>query len=114
MGLEISILTWWRGRFMGQDAYGNKYYQDKKCRRDGKIHRWVVYKGHPEASKVPCEWHSWLHYTTDNLPILRVKHTWEKPHLRNLSGTIFAYKPQKIFKLIEGGKKDYEAWAPEK
>ena len=27
--------------------------------------RWVLYAGEAEASAVPAEWHSWLHFTTD-------------------------------------------------
>ena len=27
--------------------------------------RWVIYNGVVEASRVPADWHGWLHYTND-------------------------------------------------
>ena len=62
------IFTWWNrqtlgtriytlflGKFVGEDAFGNKYYESK----NGK--RWVIYKNDVEASKIPDEWYSWIH-----------------------------------------------------
>ena len=128
-----AIFTWWggatigasfhikrRGVFVGQDDTGNKYYQarDAKDSYDGRKRRWVIYKGYAEASKVPPEWHGWLHYTFDEPPTVEPlkRQAWEKDHLPNLTGTIHAYKPQGA--LSHGGERqkataDYEAWTPE-
>ena len=64
------IFTWWNhqtlgtriytiifGKFIGKDEYGNKYYQSKKGRR------WVIYNGEVEATKIPNDWYSWIHFT---------------------------------------------------
>lgn len=118
MRLEIRLLTWWRGQYVGCDAQGHKYYQDRKPRRDGRIHRWVVFQGAPEATKVSAVWHGWLHYTTDELPdAQRTPYFWEKPHQPNLTGTSGAYRPKVCLKTNDSistakSKADYEAWIP--
>jgi NADH:ubiquinone oxidoreductase subunit len=77
--------------------------------------RWVVYAGDPEASRVPPEWHAWLHYTTDApLPELG-RRSWQKPHLANATGTAAGYRPPGHD--YSGGRRaratgDYEAWTP--
>ena len=97
------LLTWWngntlgtwiytkrQGRFVGEDLFGNTYYQTRDAKR-----RWVLYKGLAEPSLVPPEWHGWLHHTVDEPPTVappKVK-AWEKEHLPNLTGTPFAYRP---------------------
>jgi NADH:ubiquinone oxidoreductase subunit len=74
------------------------------------------YKGEPEGSKVPSEWHAWLHHTVDELPGERGHYAWEKPHQPNLTGTPLAYHPQGS--VLRGGHRaratgDYEPWSPE-
>ena len=76
MTLTTRIYTLFCGQLAGSDAFGNRYY-----RRRGRTHgdssvadkrrkekRWVIYKGIAEPSKVPPEWHGWLHYTFDTPP----------------------------------------------
>ena len=114
----MSFGTWLHtklhGERVGEDAYGNVYYTSKRMR--GTRHeRWVIYKGEPEASKVPPEWHAWLHHTTD-APIDTPVQPWQKPHLPNLTGTAQAYMPPGADQ--RGGHRakaadDYQAWTPE-
>ena len=73
--LGTRILTWLRGELAGSDAYGNRYYRlkgDKPQRlgagRFSRERRWVIYDGEPEGSKVPPEWHAWLHHMVDEVP----------------------------------------------
>ena len=129
-----NIFTWWngatigirntvgrRGVFVGKDELGNSYYEakdDKDSYDKGRKRRWVVYNGYAEASKVPADWHGWLHYTLDEPPTVAPlpRRAWEKDHLPNLSGTPMAWKPQGS--LANEGKRpaatgDYEAWTPE-
>jgi len=108
-----ALWTWRKGVKVGADDQGNAYYSSK----DG-VRRWVIYKGEAEASRVPPEWHRWLHYTTDVPPSERapVVKPWEKPHQPNLSGTSGAYFPQgSLHNPAERAKGtgDYEAWRPE-
>ncbi len=128
-----AIFTWWngatigagfhikrRGVPVGQDDYGNRYFEarDAKDSYDGRRRRWVIYKGYPDASKVPAEWHGWLHYTFEELPTQATlpRKAWEKDHLPNMTGTIHAWRPKGS--ITRGGERqraagDYEAWRPE-
>ena len=113
--LWIKLLTFFKGELVGKDSFDNKYYRTKGSKHI-KERRWVIYKGIPEASKVPAEWHGWLHHTISTPPNKKMKKwTWEKKHLPNLSGTIYAYKPAGHF--FSGGKRkaatgDYIPWKP--
>lgn len=111
------INTWINGKYVGRDGLGNRYYQERWRPRPGRrVRRWVLYAGYPEASKVPPEWHAWLHYTTDApLPDTNRK-PWQKPHVVNLTGTPMSYRP--AGHDYSGGTRaratgDYEAWTPE-
>jgi NADH:ubiquinone oxidoreductase subunit len=77
-----------------------------------------MYRGEPEASKVPPEWHAWLHHTVDEVPHpeSRPRYPWEKPHQPNMTGTPQAYRP--AGSILRGGMRapstgDYEPWTPE-
>lgn len=122
MSLGTRLYTWLRGELVGVDAYGNRYYREKGgVRRDvgglGRERRWVIYNGEPEGSKVPPEWHAWLHHTTDQPPLgARPKRPWLKEHVPNLTGTPYAYRPRGH--EFRGGHRakatgDYEPWRPE-
>ncbi|TNE33646.1 MAG: NADH:ubiquinone oxidoreductase subunit NDUFA12 [Alphaproteobacteria bacterium] len=114
------LFTWWRGEAVGEDQFGNRYFREKGKPTGpvGRERRWVLYKGRPEASKVPPAWHIWLHYTTDKLPDEQgiAANSWEKEYLPNLSGTDLAYHPDGSV-LTAGprqkGTGDYQAWKPE-
>ena len=118
--VHISLFTATsRNEHVGTDVLGNKYYESPKPRPGTKKpRRWVIYKGTPEASKVPPEWHGWLHYQTDIRPEEGEKsfrREWQKPHTANMTGTNQAYRPPGH--LLEGGQRDkatgdYEAWKP--
>ncbi len=115
MNIGTRIFTWLHGRAVGSDGDGNIYYEDKTVRGGVRTRRWVIYKGAPEASKVPPEWHAWLHYTTD-APIKMAARPWQKPHLANVTGTPLGYRPPGHD--YQGGQRavassDYESWSPD-
>lgn len=110
------LFTWWNsqtfgtrihtllsGKFKGVDVYGNKYYEDKKGRR------WVIYKDEIEATKIPQEWFSWIHYTKNKIENQQnlKKYDWQLEHEPNPTGTQKAYKPNKNNNAI---KKKYTTW----
>lgn len=106
------LLTLLKGESVGIDQYGNKYYQEKfyfSPPKSRPARRWVVYKGISEGSKVPAEWHGWLHFTTNTPPSEKrqEKYSWEKPHVLNLTGTKKAYKPTANRRATY-----YKAWTP--
>ncbi len=126
------LFSWWsgatigtlftvakRGRLVGTDELGNRYYESRDTQSyDGRRRRWVIYDGYAEATKVSPDWHGWLHYTFDEPPTedaLR-RQAWEKDHLPNLTGTPLAWRPPGS--LLTGGRRpeatgDYQAWTPE-
>lgn len=109
--LNTQLYTWRRGQKVGEDAEGNTYFQT----RDGK-RRWVIYHGEAEASRVPPDWHGWLHHTYDAPPTeVPLKHKpWEKPHQENLTGTPLAYAPPGSIRRGDPvARRDYDAWTPE-
>lgn len=115
MHLTTWIYTQLFGEKVGEDSQGNVYY----CRKRGnrREQRWVAYHGTVEASRVPPEWHGWLHYTYDATPEERTlpQYAWQKPHQPNLTGTALAYLPEGHG--LKGAHRsastsDYEPWQP--
>lgn len=107
-----------RAEFVHEDDYGNRYFEERKMTYDGRKRRWVTYKGYADASRIPAEWHGWLHHMYDDRPNetpLPTAQSFEKEHRPNLTGTIHAYHPKGS--LSGGGQRaknasDYEAWSP--
>jgi len=103
------------GDLVGTDEFGNHYYRGKGKKLQGRERRWVIYQGEVEASKVPSEWHAWLHHTVAE-PLTEEaakSRSWQQP---NLTGTAHAYRP--AGHEFKGGQRaaatgDYEAWSPE-
>jgi len=131
MGILGKLFTWWdgatvstllvnafSGEHVGTDAQGNRYYRTKKRRTDGSEVRRVIYNGANDASRVPAEWHGWLHNSYDGVPEshLPPARIWEVDYPPNATGTKAAYRPQGA--LEKGGHRaaatgDYESWTPE-
>jgi len=100
------IYTLFVGNYVGKDEFGNKYYSNSKKKR------WVIYKDRVESTKIPPEWHLWIHFLTDAKPESNAKKLiWQKKHEENLTGTSKAYKPDGS--LLSGKNKNlkkYEIW----
>lgn len=131
MSILSEIFSWWGGntwgtrytlwkigRKVGSDDFGNTYYiQAKGVGPLGVPRRFVVYKDLADASKVPPEWHGWLHYTVDTIPTDEdyQERPWQKPHEMNKTGTRDAYRPKGSILTPERRPKatgDYQAWKP--
>ena len=122
MSFWKQLLTWWNGQTLGtrfhtwrfgervgEDEFGNVYYQNGR-------RRWVIYDGLADASRVPPEWHGWLHQSWLEPPTVKPlpNKPWEKEHLPNLTGTTMAYAPAgSIRRERPEPRSDYEAWSPE-
>ena len=115
MTIGTRLFTWAKGKLVGTDQQGNRYYIERNGVKGRRVRRWVLYNGAVEASRVPPEWHAWLHYTVDE-PLLRsADKPWVKEHSANASGTANAYFPPGDDR--QGGIRphatgDYEAWKP--
>jgi NADH:ubiquinone oxidoreductase subunit len=123
--LLLQFFTWWngatwgtrfhswrKGEFVGEDAYGNRYYKQRGGNR-----RWVIYNGEAEASRIPPGWYGWMHGRTDVPPPNESykPFDWEKPHRPNLTGTAGAYRPKGSILSPERRPEvhgDYEPWRP--
>jgi NADH:ubiquinone oxidoreductase subunit len=125
MGFFKNMFTWWEGASLGThlstwrsgmkvgtDDHGNIYYRSKKGDR-----RWVIYEGSNDASRIPPEWHAWIHHQIDGTPdeALPPPPKFLKAPTPNLTGTTRAYRPSGS--LERGGQRqaasgDYEAWTP--
>jgi NADH:ubiquinone oxidoreductase subunit len=124
------IFIWWNGATLGalfdigrraakvgEDEFGNRYFEERRPSLEGRKRRYVLYKGYAEPSKVPPDWHGWLHHTFAEPPTERplLRRSWELPHQPNLTGTVAAYRPSGS--LAGTGTRpsatgDYEAWTP--
>ena len=143
MNILSKIFTWWDGatlgtmlwakragaQHVGTDTHGNRYFRaaprkapNAKGRPNGSYtqaeKRWVIYNGPNDASRVPSEWHGWLHGSYDGVPesYLPPPHVWEVDYTPNSTGTADAYLPRGA--LQRGGNRapttgDYEAWSPD-
>ena len=124
MKLLLQFFTWWNGstwgtRFytwrkgtkVGEDEFGNVYYEGDGGRR------WVQFNGPAEASAIPPGWHGWMHHRVDTPPSEEdyKAREWQKPHQPNLTGTVDAYFPKGSMANPETRPEvtgDYEAWKP--
>lgn len=131
MAILGKIFTWWNGATIGThlwswrngvevgtDAQGNRYFRTRKPDSSGRERRWVIYNGANDASRVPAEWHGWLHGSFDDVPEsnLPPPRIWEAEFTPNATGTPAAYRPAGA--LERGGHRaratgDYDAWSPD-
>ena len=127
MGFLSKIFTWWNGatvgtalftrfegREVGRDERGNIYFQHKK----NPARRWVIYAGDNDGSNVPPGWNIWLKGSIDELPEkgLPPKRRFEKPPVKNLTGTMAAFRPDGALgsgKIRPASTGDYEPWTPD-
>jgi len=101
--LGTKLKTIFFGKLVGSDSLGNKYYESKSGKR------WIIYIDEIDASKIPNEWYSWIHFTNNKIENNHnlKKHDWQKPHLSNQTGTENAYYPNKNNEQV---KKKYKSW----
>ncbi len=124
MNLFTQIFTWWNGstwgtRFytwrkgarVGQDQFGNTYYEGDGGRR------WVQYNGYADPTTIPPGWHGWMHGRSNVPPSKEtyVPRDWEMEHVPNLTGSSQARYPKGSLANPASRPKvtgDYEAWRP--
>ena len=101
--LGTKLMTIFSGKYIGRDVLGNKYYESKKGKR------WVIYNGEIDASKIPNEWYSWIHFINNKIENNHdlEKYNWQKPHQSNQTGTDNAHHHNINNEQI---KKKYTSW----
>ncbi|MCP4314603.1 MAG: NADH:ubiquinone oxidoreductase subunit NDUFA12 [Hyphomicrobiales bacterium] len=108
--------TWRKGTRVGEDEFGNVYYQGGTD-SEGRTRRWVIFNGPSEASAIPPGWHGWMHHRTNVSPADEnyTAMEWQKPHQPNMTGTAGAYRPKgSILNPADRPRVtgDYDAWTP--
>ena len=105
--LGTRLKTIFFGKLVGTDSFGNKYYESK----NGK--RWIIYSDEIDASNIPVEWYSWMHFTPNRIEKSHdiEKYTWQKPHQPNNTGTEKAYYPNRNKNNVINKK--YKSWKSE-
>ena len=102
------LVTLFLGKRVGVDDVGNRYYRHRVYEKK----RWVIYKDMVEASKVPPEWHAWLHNMSRQPPAKNDPDShpqWMKQHKPNYTGTSQAFA-RKSF--VSTGLREYKPWRP--
>ena len=110
--LATRLMTFFTGRRAGRDEAGNVYYHHRTL----STKRWVIYRGIVDASKVPAEWHAWLHNMRRNAPradAAAEDRAWFRPHRANMTGTKMALTRRPHLPEDEAQAViEYEAWKP--
>ena len=101
--LSTKIYTYFFGTAIGVDDLGNKYYISIDKKR-----RWVIYKSENYASELSIEWHGWLHWTTNSIPIKMSKS-------KNSKDKVFVTMDRDLSKnsyMKLGSDQSYQPWVP--
>jgi len=114
--LNTRFYTWRKGERVGEDEFGNVYYQGG-VDSEGRTRRWVIFNGYSEASAIPPGWNGWIHHRVDVPPVEEdyKPFAWQKQYVQNLTGTPAAYRPKGS--ILGTGHRpqvtgDYDAWTP--
>lgn len=99
------------GTKIGEDKYGNTYYENKSYFMGRSRFVDFPYKGRLEfdGSQIPPEWHRWMHYMTDDPPTSTppTQQKFSIDHIKNTSGSNDCYVPYSTT------KPKIEAWKPQ-
>ena len=118
LGTKLFTLAF--GQKVGEDSFGNQYYKTKRAinyiGRYNKERRWVIFNGTAEPSKIPAEWHGWMHYSVDEIPENnKTNYKWQKEYTPNLTGTDLRYLPEGHVEkqgIRSKSTGDYQSWKP--
>lgn len=93
--IALRVKTRLFGIEVGEDSCGQKYYRSRFKDWAGREERWILFKGEPEASKIPPEGRAFLqHIRASLLPDGGAGgYVWQKPHVPNLTGSDAAFLP---------------------
>ena len=85
------LYSFFKGKKIGQDKAGNKFYVHKK----NKNKKWVLYKYNIDPTSLTVKWQVWL--TNKNNELLVNEENsfkWQKNKQPNVTGTINSYHPK--------------------
>lgn len=115
------------GRFVGQDQYGNKFYEAPQDGMDLR-RRWVEMAGRKQeinATKISPEWHTWLTYVDTHTPMEKIPFETQQFQLKykevalshmgqkaNFVPSNYLCKPVDV--QTKYSKQKYDSWDPAK
>lgn len=70
-----------------------------------------MFKGIEDASKIPPQWHGWLHGMTDEPLDEKEFYSWQKDYLPNMTGTALRHMPKKT-NVDAKHRPGYDRWRP--
>ena len=87
------------GTKVGEDEYGNQFFELKRTDYLGRKKRYCFYKGVPEASKISPEWHPFMHYQIDAKLVKSTfkQYKWQKPAVPDTTLSSSRYLPKNHF-----------------
>ena len=96
MKLLVSIYLQLFGNKVGEDEYGNQFFELKRVDYLGRRKRYCLYKGSPEASKISPEWHPFMHYQIDAKDVKTTfrQYKWQKPYVPDTTLSQNKYLPK--------------------
>lgn len=124
MKFLLEIYLQYAGIFVGEDEYGNKYYELSRKDYLGRKKRYCLFFGAPEASKIPPEWHLFMHHQIDAKDVIKTprRYIWQKMFLPDLTLSCARYLPKQhplyntqnnMYSVKNGGSPlKFKAWKP--
>lgn len=92
----LSIFLKFKGKFVGEDEYGNKYYETNQRDYLNRKKRYCLFNGRVEATKIPPEWHCFMHYQIPKESVIldTKQYKWQKRFLPDLTLSSIKYLPK--------------------
>jgi NADH:ubiquinone oxidoreductase subunit len=84
MNIATWLFTLLKGRQVGSDAAGNRYFIERESRAGSgvRLRRWVLYPGAAHEASLPAGWQAWLHYPNGAANEESARFPWQKPRNR--------------------------------
>ncbi len=81
---------------VGEDEYGNEFFELKTTDYLGRKKRYCLYRGVVEASKISPEWHPFMHYQIEARDVKSTykQYKWQKPFVPDTTLSSNKYLPK--------------------
>ena len=111
---------------VGEDKYGNKYYELNLKDSFGRKKRYCYFNGKIEATKIAPEWHPFMHHQIHAKDVVKTikQYKWQRFALPNLTLSKVKYLPQNhplfdkntnLYNVKDASQKPFKMkiWKPE-
>ena len=96
MKFLVKIYLNFFGEKVGEDEYGNQFFELKQKDYLGRKKRYCLYHGSVEASKISPEWHPFMHYQIDAKDVCQTfkQYKWQKSYVPDVTLSEVKYLPK--------------------